>query len=58
MRGDRCLHSVTPVGGTQHRVNIVMSFDDANGVPRESDELDTYLYSQAEVRSADPNYQR
>jgi hypothetical protein len=58
MRGDRCLHSVTPVGGTRHRVNIVMSFDDADGVARESDELDTYLYSQAEVRSADPNYQR
>lgn len=59
MRGDRCLHSVTEVAGDRDRVNLVISFDDADRPrveARAGDELDTYLYSQDEVRSADPNY--
>jgi len=59
MRGDRCLHSVSEVTGPADRVNLVISFDDAER-PRvqaqDGDELDTYLYSQDQVRSADPNY--
>jgi 2OG-Fe(II) oxygenase superfamily len=61
MRGDRCLHSVSPVTGDRDRVNVVISFDDGEH-PRvraqDGDELDTYLYSQDQVRSADPNYRR
>jgi hypothetical protein len=57
MRGDRCLHSVTAVDGTECRVNLVMAFDHVGCAGRKASALDTYLYSQEQV-SADPNYVR
>jgi hypothetical protein len=56
MRGDRCLHSVSEVTGRRRRINVVMAYDEIGRVSQEGDELDTYLYSQDDVRSADPNY--
>jgi hypothetical protein len=55
LRGDRCLHSVTAVTGSECRYNLVMAFDSAGSPRRDAGALDAYLYSQAEVR-ADPNY--
>lgn len=57
MRGDRCLHSVATVTGPECRVNLVMAFDEVGHAARPAAQLDTYLYSQDDVRS-DPNYTR
>ena len=56
MRGDRSLHSVAPVGGSEDRINIIMSFDDPAVGMRAGVALDTYLYTQQSVRERDPNY--
>lgn len=55
MRGDRCLHSVRPVTGTQDRVCVVMSYDPPGSSSRRQ-LLNDYLYSSQSVAGADPNY--
>jgi hypothetical protein len=57
MRGDRCLHSVRPVSGSDDRICIVMSFDSPEATFPQEVALDSYLYSsQASVDKRDPNY--
>lgn len=55
LRGDRCLHSVCGVGPGSERINLVVSYS-TPGAERALPELDTYLYSDAPVATADPNY--
>lgn len=55
MVGNKCLHSVKSVIGSEERVNIVLSYDFLTKQEASNDNLDNYLYSQVEV-SADPNY--
>jgi 2OG-Fe(II) oxygenase superfamily len=57
MRGDRCLHSVTPVSGPRERICVVMSFDSADATFPQEAALDSYLYSsQLYAAKSDPNY--
>lgn len=56
MRGDRCLHSVRPVAGTQDRVCVVMSFDPLGSSSSQRQLLNDYLYSSRRVGDVDPNY--
>jgi hypothetical protein len=56
MRGDRCLHSVRPVGPGTERVTLVFAYSAAAARSSRKDALDSYLYSQQDV-TADPNYQ-
>ena len=57
MRGDRTLHSVRAVAGSQERICVVMSFDDPRTAGAQAKDLDGYLYSTAESRkTGDPNY--
>jgi hypothetical protein len=58
MRGDRTLHSVRPVTGTEERINVVMSFDTREAQSAPLQQLDGYLYSKKPVDAADPNYGR
>ncbi len=56
MRADRAWHSVRPVSGDQERINVILSYD-FPGTPFPMEEgLDSYIYTQDEQRSADPNY--
>lgn len=56
MRADRCWHSVRSVLGDRERINIILSYDlPGTEFPMEEG-LDSYLYTQEEQRSADPNY--
>ncbi|MDJ0579687.1 2OG-Fe(II) oxygenase [Crocosphaera sp.] len=56
MLGDRCLHSVQALEGNDERINIVMSYDiPGKNFPIEK-QLDSYLYTQEEKYSSDPNY--
>jgi hypothetical protein len=57
MRGDRCLHSVRQVEGSEDRVSIIMAFDPPGQVFRPERELDAYLYSKDPSGDRDPNYQ-
>lgn len=56
MQGDRCLHSVCPVEGSDDRINLCMAYDrvGARGRPRHA--LDAYLYTEQTVGGPDPNY--
>ncbi|MFQ5921656.1 MAG: 2OG-Fe(II) oxygenase [Anaerolineales bacterium] len=56
MRGDRCWHSVRSVLGVRERVNIILSYDFPGTEFPMEEGLDSYLYTQEEQRSADPNY--
>lgn len=56
MRGDRCLHSVCPVEGTEERINICMAYDHVGARARPHDALDDYLYTDHAVGGPDPNY--
>jgi hypothetical protein len=56
MRGDRCLHSVCPVEGTEERINLCMAYDRLGARARPHDALDDYLYTDHEVGGPDPNY--
>ena len=56
MRGDRCLHSVTPVAGDQERINVVMSYDKPGAQVSVEKGLDSYLYTTKKQVSSDPNY--
>lgn len=56
LRGDRCLHSVRAVEGDAKRVAIVMAFDLPAAARDRAEQLDTYLYTDVEVSSPDPNY--
>jgi hypothetical protein len=55
MRGDRCLHSVRPLGPGPDRVNLVMSFDRPGRTFATDASLNDYLYSTAGI-GGDPNY--
>jgi hypothetical protein len=56
MRADRAWHSVRPVLGDQERINVILSYD-FPGTPFPMEEgLDSYIYTQDEQRSANPNY--
>jgi 2OG-Fe(II) oxygenase superfamily len=58
MRGDRCLHSVRPVGGETDRVNVVMAFDRPGARFAVEEDLDPYLYDSGSDPDFDPNYRR
>jgi hypothetical protein len=56
MRADRAWHSVRPVLGDQERINVILSYD-YPGTPFPMEEgLDSYIYTQDEQQSTDPNY--
>jgi hypothetical protein len=56
MRGNRCLHSVCPVYGDDERINLVLSYDNPDASFLFEKNLNSYLYTQEEVSSSDPNY--
>jgi len=56
MRGDRCLHSVRAVEGSEERVSVIMAFDPPGQVFHSARDLDSYLYSQNASPNRDPNY--
>ena len=56
MRGNQCLHSVRPVTGADDRINIVMAYDLPNANFAIENQLNTYLYSSANMSASDPNY--
>ncbi|HEX2269976.1 MAG TPA: 2OG-Fe(II) oxygenase [Pyrinomonadaceae bacterium] len=56
MQGNRCLHCVRPVRGSQDRINIVMSYDRPHARFDVDDDLNRYLYSPVEIPVRDPNY--
>lgn len=56
MRGDRCLHSVCRVEGSEDRINLVMTFDLPQARFATEQDLDPYLYSKKPAPSFDPNY--
>ncbi|CAG8500914.1 3374_t:CDS:1 [Funneliformis mosseae] len=58
MIGNRCLHSVNSVIGSEERVNVVLSYDVLDNQDASNDNLDNYLYTQIKVTSSDPNYQK
>lgn len=58
MRGDRCLHSVRRVEGTEDRINLVMTFDVPQAHFAVEENLDPYLYSKKPAPSFDPNYRQ
>lgn len=54
--GKKCWHSVRSVTGTTERINIISSYDiPGTEFPMEKG-LDSYLYSQQDSDSSDPNY--
>ncbi len=56
MRADRCWHSVRSVLGERERVNIILSYDIPGTEFPTEEGLDSYLYTQDEQQSTDPNY--
>ncbi|MGK7890293.1 MAG: 2OG-Fe(II) oxygenase, partial [Leptolyngbyaceae cyanobacterium] len=56
MRGDRCLHSVAPLDGTEERINIVMAYDFPDATFPIEDGLDSYLYTNQKQAVRDANY--
>lgn len=60
MRGDRCLHSVRTVRGSEERINVVVSYGAGGAAHVRNRSLDTYLYTTEMVAGAgrDPNYPR
>lgn len=58
MRGDRCLHSVCRVEGTEDRINVVMTFDVPQAKFAIEEQLDPYLYSKKPAPVLDPNYRQ
>lgn len=56
MRGDRCLHSVCTVQGTEERINVCLAYDRAGARQGQRRALDDYLYAEAVVSGPDPNY--
>lgn len=56
MRADRCWHSVRSVLGDRERINIILSYDLPGTEFNMEEGLDSYLYTQEEQRSTDPNY--
>ena len=56
MRADRAWHSVQSVLGDHERVNIILSYDYPGTEFPMEEGLDSYLYTQEEQQSADPNY--
>ena len=55
MRGDRALHRVRTVGGSEDRINLILAYD-VPGSACTRDTLNTYLYSDIPAMAGDPNY--
>lgn len=56
MRADRCWHSVSAVRGEHERINLILAYDlPGAAFPTEAG-LDSYLYTQEQQSSDDPNY--
>ena len=56
MKGDTCLHSVRPVTSEHDRINIVLSYDIPGTQYEVARGLDSYLYTEAQPVTSDPNY--
>lgn len=56
MRADRCWHSVRSVLGESERINMILSYDFPGTEFPIEEGLDSYLYTQDEQQSTDPNY--
>ncbi|HKX13543.1 MAG TPA: 2OG-Fe(II) oxygenase [bacterium] len=56
MRGDRCLHSVTPVKGEADRINVIFSYDEVGALHPQEEGLNDYLYTAKSAAKPDPNY--
>ncbi len=56
MRGDRCLHSVSPVTSSEARYNIIFTFDQQGAEYAVDKRLDPYIYSIRPQSGTDPNY--
>ena len=56
MRGNRCLHSVREVNGSEDRINLVMSYDGRDAQYANSNLLNSYLYTHDDLQTRDPNY--
>jgi len=56
MQGDRCLHSVNPVGSNIERYNVIYTFDKKGARYPIDKHLDPYLYSLEKAPVFDPNY--
>jgi hypothetical protein len=55
MRGNKTLHSVREVLGTEDRIAVVLAYD-FPGQGNQRKALNSYLYSSAAPREGDPNY--
>ena len=56
IRGNQCWHSVRSVEGEQDRINIISAYDLPGAQFPMEESLDSYIYTQEEVVSSDPNY--
>jgi len=56
MQGNNCLHSVKAVEGENERINIVMAYDFPEAEFPVEQDLDSYLYTNQQQVSSDPNY--
>jgi 2OG-Fe(II) oxygenase superfamily len=56
MRGNQCWHSVRSVEGKQDRINIICAYDLPGAQFPMEESLDSYIYTQEEMASSDPNY--
>lgn len=56
MRGDRCWHSVRSVQGTRERISVILAYDVPDAQFPMETSLDSYLYTQENQTSSDPNY--
>ena len=56
IQGNRCWHSVRSVQGDGDRINIICAYDFPGAQFLMEKSLDSYLYTQEEMVSSDPNY--
>lgn len=54
--GKKCWHSVRSLTGSEERINIISAFDTPGSEFPMEKGLDSYLYTQADSDSTDPNY--
>ncbi|MGR3179321.1 MAG: 2OG-Fe(II) oxygenase [Candidatus Anammoxibacter sp.] len=57
MYGNRCLHSVRKVQGSDDRINIILAYDIPNADFTIAEKLDSYIYNEDASYISDPNYQ-
>ncbi len=58
IQGNRCWHSVRSVQGERERINVLFAYDVPGAQFPIEKSLDSYLYTQEEMVSSDPNYGR